>query len=247
MSERTERVLQGRNHVLERIAQGAPIDEVFSILCTTSEAVMPGVLCSVLLLDSDHRLRHGCAPSLPKAYTDAIDGLKAGPGQGSCGTAAHTGERVIVEDVLEHSYWERFRGLARAAELRACWSEPIRSSKGEVLGTFAMYYRTPRTPDDFDLEFIKRAAYIAGIAIERARTEDELARYREHLEELVERRTQEVRMLRGLLPICAWCKRIRDDDGGWADLGRYLAKHGGAEVTHGICPDCAAGLHPPRM
>jgi GAF domain-containing protein len=247
MSERTERILEARNHVLERIAQGADLDEVLEILCTSSETVMPGVLCSVLLLDDDGRLRHGCAPSLPKGYVDAIDGLTAGPGQGSCGTAAFTGERVIVEDVLEHPFWERYRGLARAAEVRACWSEPIRSSKRVVLGTFAMYYRTPRAPDDFELEFIKRAAYIAGIAIERTRTEAELARYREHLEELVERRSAEVRMLRGLLPICAWCKRIRDDDGGWADLGRYLQKHGGAEVTHGICPDCAAGLHPPRL
>ena len=247
MSERTERILESRNHVLERIAQGAPLDEVLTILCKSSEALMPGVLCSVLLLDDAGRLHHGCAPSLPPAYCGAIDGLTIGPGQGSCGTAAFTNERVIVEDVMEHPFWERYRGLARAAEVRACWSEPIRSRKGTVLGTFAMYYRTPRAPDDFDLEFIKGAAHIGGIAIERAVTEDELARYREHLEELVEQRTAEVRMLRGLLPICAWCKRIRDDDGGWADLGRYLQKHGGGDVTHGICPDCAAGLHPPRL
>jgi len=243
MSERTERILEARNHVLERIARGAPLEEILTILVTSSEQLMPGTLCSVLLLDPEtHRLRHGAAPSLPETYLRAIDGLEAGPGQGSCGTAAHTGERVIVEDVTTHPYWAEYRGLARAADLRACWSEPIRSSKGTVLGTFAMYYREPRAPDPLDLDFMTTTAHIAGVAIERRNAEEELERYRFHLEELVHHRTAELRALRGLLPICAWCKRIRDDDGNWADLATYVAKKSEAKITHGICPDCAAGV-----
>jgi GAF domain-containing protein len=242
MGDRIERVLEARNRVLERIAQGAPIEEVFEILTTTSEQLFPGMLCSILVLDGTGHLHHGAAPSLNPAYTAAVDGLAIGPNQGSCGTAAYLGERVIVEDVLEHPYWATGHELARLADIRACWSEPIRSAKGAVLGTFAMYYRMPRAPEAFELDFMKRSAHIAGIAIERRRAESELENYREHLEELVVQRTEEVRVLRGMLPLCAWCKRIRDDDGSWTDLGSYLSHHSGATVTHGICPECSVGL-----
>jgi len=49
----------------------------------------------------------------------------------------------------------------------------------------------------------------------------------------------EVHQLSGLLPICAWCKRIRDDDGNWQQIETYITVHSEADFTHGICPDCA--------
>ena len=51
-----------------------------------------------------------------------------------------------------------------------------------------------------------------------------------------------VRQLQGLLPMCAWCKKIRDDQGTYQTLERYLTDHSEARITHGICPDCAARL-----
>lgn len=163
-----EQIMRGHNRILERLAAGAPLDQVLSILAETAEEARPEMLCSVLLLDDDKKhLRHGAAPSLPAFYNEAIDGMEIGPSAGSCGTAAYTGKRVIIEDVMTHPFWKDFRELAQRAGLGACWSEPIISSTGETLGTFAMYYREPRGPDDSDLEFIQSAAYLAGIAIER--------------------------------------------------------------------------------
>ncbi len=52
----------------------------------------------------------------------------------------------------------------------------------------------------------------------------------------------EVRDLQSLLPICAWCKRIREGNGAWESVEQYIAKNGGHSVTHGICPDCAAAV-----
>jgi len=49
----------------------------------------------------------------------------------------------------------------------------------------------------------------------------------------------EVKQLSGLLPICAWCKRIRDDEGDWQQIETYITIHSEADFTHGICPDCA--------
>jgi hypothetical protein len=54
----------------------------------------------------------------------------------------------------------------------------------------------------------------------------------------------EVKQLSGLLPICAWCKRIRDDDGEWESIETYITDHSGADFTHGICPECAQRVHP---
>ena len=180
---RAEEQLRGRNKVFERLATGASLDEVLAVLVATIEEARPELLCSVLLLDADKaRLRHGAASRLPEFYNQAIDGLEIGPGVGSCGTAAYSGERVIVEDVMSHPYWAAFRELARKADLRACWSEPIFSSVDEILGTFAIYYREPRRPDQSDLEFISSAAHLAGIAIERKGAESELRAAKEQAE-----------------------------------------------------------------
>ncbi|MHC4416594.1 MAG: sensor histidine kinase [Planctomycetota bacterium] len=178
--ERAKEVQQGRGRVLERVATGASLAEALALLVKTIEEAKPELICSVLLLDRERkRLRHGAGPSLPDFYNDAVDGLEIGPAVGSCGTCAYTGERVIVEDVMTHPYWTEFRDLARRAGLRACWSHPIVSSTGAILGTFAMYYREPRGPDPSDLELITFAAYLAGIAIERTQTEEAL-RENEH-------------------------------------------------------------------
>jgi GAF domain-containing protein len=251
------RILESRNHVLERIACGAALPEVLEILTRSCEELLPPVLCSVLLFErATATLHHGAAPSLPEPYCRAIDGMTVGPAKGSCGTAAYTGQRVLVEDILTHPYWADYHELANAAGVRACWSEPILSSRREVLGTFAMYYRTPRAPAPRDLEFIETSAHIAGVAIERASAEAELERYRHRLEDMVHQRTAElerineelraaledVKTLSGMLPICAWCRRVRDDHGYWAELEAYVAQRSDAHFSHGICPDCAGGM-----
>jgi GAF domain-containing protein len=125
---------------------------------------------SILMLSDDGtRLLDGAAPSLPAAYRRAIDGLGIGPATGSCGTAAHRNERVIVTDIESDPLWEAFRDIARPHGLAACWSEPIRTSDGELVGTFAMYYGEPREPTAVELELIAAAAERAGRIIEQAR------------------------------------------------------------------------------
>ena len=259
--ERARRILEDRNRVLERIASGASLGDVLALLCETCEAADPGVLCSVLLLDGDAgTLHHAAGASLPESWCKMVDGMKIGPNLGSCGAAAHSGERVIAHDVRSDHNWAPYCELAVRAGLRACWSEPIRSSKGKVLGTFAMYYRKPRSPSAQHLEFMATSAHIAGVAIEKHAAEAELERYKNELESLVAARTaaleaanqelrrvlSEIKVLSGMLPICAACKRVRDDSGYWAQIESYIAAHSQAEFTHGICPECAARLYPSR-
>jgi signal transduction histidine kinase len=126
------------------------------------------------LLVDGNRLRHGGAPSLPKAYTDAIDGGVIGPCAGSCGTAAYRGQQVIVEDIATDPLWADYRDAALLHSLRACWSTPVFSSEGKVIATFAMYYREPGCPSLRHQQIFEQITVLAGIAIARKRAEEAL-------------------------------------------------------------------------
>jgi PAS domain S-box-containing protein len=175
--------------VLGMIRTQSPLPKILEVLCRQIEKQDPGLLCSVLLLDSDGTtLRHGAAPSLPAEYTKTINGVKIGPCAGSCGTAVYRKQAVIVGDIATDPLWASFRQLALPYGLRACWSTPITSPDGGILGTFAIYYREPRTPDVEHLHLITHATHLAGIAIEHDRARSELraaeARYRTLVERL---------------------------------------------------------------
>ncbi|RZM23620.1 MAG: GAF domain-containing protein, partial [Sphingomonas sp.] len=134
-----------------------------------------GVIGSILLLDADGaHLRHGAGPSLPAAYNDAIDGIAVGPAIGSCGSAVFHKEPVYVADIATDPLWTDFRDLALEHGLGACWSIPITSPQGQILGTFAMYYREPRQPNDPDLEIVDFVVRTVGLVIARARAENSL-------------------------------------------------------------------------
>jgi len=153
------------------IAANAPLGEVLTSLVLLMEAQTPGMLCSVLLLSADgNHIEHGAAPNLAPDYVNAVNGAEIGPRHGSCGTAMYRGKPVIVTDIFSDPLWEDYRELAESSGLRACWSTPILSAKGKVLGSFAMYYREPRKPTGDEARLTSVATYIAGLAIEHRAT-----------------------------------------------------------------------------
>lgn len=168
-----QRLMAEHRALLEQIARQAPLTEVLDGMARCIEDLVPQeLLVSVLLADPDGlHLRHGAAPSLPEFYNEAIDGIATGEGVGSCGTAAHRREPVIVTDIATHPFWDDFRHLAEQAGLGACWSTPILARDGSLLGTFAMYHRTPRVPQDTDLALIRVFTGTAALAIERHHSE----------------------------------------------------------------------------
>ena len=172
---RSQAALAGEKRLLEMIAKGDSLTTILDALCRLVEELASGSLSSILLLDANgNRLRHGAAPSLPAAYSEAVDGIAIGPCVGSCGTAAYRGEPVVVHDIAADPLWAEFRDLALAHRLRACWSTPIRSADGTVLGTFAIYYREPRSPAAQEHSLIEQVTHIASIAIEREQAEEVL-------------------------------------------------------------------------
>lgn len=184
---RARRLKDAEHHVLESIATGAELGGILERLVLAIEDYSPPTLGSILLLDADGvHVRHGAAPSLPAAYTQAIDGQAIGPSAGSCGTATFERRPVYVEDIETDPLWADYRDLARAHGLRACWSTPIFSNEGRVLGSFALYYREPRAPTAEDLALIQRATHLAGIAIEHIQLEDQLRALSAHVESVRE-------------------------------------------------------------
>src|SRR5438034_801239 len=166
--KRRQALLAGENKVLEMVAKGDSLADILESLCLLVEEQSPDVLASILLMDPNGKqLRHGGAPNLPKAYTEAIDGAFIGPSVGSCGTAAYRAEQVIVSDIATDPLWTDFRELALAHSLHACWSTPIISSEGKVIGTFAMYYRKAHSPSAREQDTIRHITHLAGVAIER--------------------------------------------------------------------------------
>ncbi|MGI5499772.1 GAF domain-containing protein [Lentzea sp. CA-135723] len=167
-----QRLMADHRALLVQIARRAPLADVLDGMIRCIEDLAPEELvASVLLAAPDGTLRHGAAPSLPAFYNEAIDGIATGEGIGSCGTAAHRREPVITEDITTDPLWTDFRHLAERADLRACWSTPILAGDGGLLGTFAMYHRTPRAPQDPDRALIQVFADTAALAIERHHAE----------------------------------------------------------------------------
>src|SRR5256885_15809695 len=143
--EKEEPFYAGQTRVLEMVAANAPLPEILTNLVLLMEAQAEGMLCSILVLTADGlRVRHGAAPSLPEAYVAAVNGARIGPRHGSCGTAMYLKRPVVVTDVLTDPLWADYRHLAEICGLRACWSTPIFSPEGDVLGSFAMYRQEQR-------------------------------------------------------------------------------------------------------
>jgi GAF domain-containing protein len=149
------------------IAADAPLSVILSKLVLMIEGQAPDMVASILLLSDDgNHVRHAVAPSLPESYVKVIDGSPIGPKHGSCGTAMFRGTPVNVSDILTDPLWDDYRQYAAPIGLRACWSTPIMSSKGKVLGSFAMYYREPRSPDGEEQHLTQIATKLAAEAIE---------------------------------------------------------------------------------
>ena len=170
--QQLQKLVDCERTLLEQLARNTPLQSIMDAYTLGYEGVFDGVKCSILLMDEDGlHVRNGSAPSLPVEYSQAIDGAPIGPKAGSCGTAAYTRQDTLVSHIATDPRWEDYKHLALAYGLQACWSIPIFSTRGVVLGTFANYYCTPRRPGANELQAIKRSAYLMGIAIEHKQAE----------------------------------------------------------------------------
>lgn len=162
-----------RSGILELIVGNAPLTNVLTEIVLGIETLNPTMLCTVVLIENS-KIKIGAAPSLPKIYNDSIEGVTIGPEAGSCGTAAYTGKRVVVEDIGTSPLWKNYKDIALSVGLSSCWSEPIRSHTNEVIGTFAIYHHEVASPTEFDIFIITETADLVSIAIEKSIVSEKL-------------------------------------------------------------------------
>ncbi|MDB4837421.1 diguanylate cyclase [Marinomonas sp.] len=182
-----EERLRARSNMLEMVAKSSALKDILNTIVKQIQQESPQSICSILLFDKEKgSLQLGAAPDLPSAYNNAIDGVKIGAQVGSCGAAAYLQQRVIVADITSHENWVPFAQLASESGLAACWSDPIMSSEGELLGTFAIYKRFPSNPTEKDFDLINFASRLASIAIESFKAKEELEKraYQDFLTDL---------------------------------------------------------------
>lgn len=183
-SQFLETITNTHSEVLEMILNGSALPPILDHIVRRIEKLsLNGALCSILLTnEAGTLLEQGSSPNLPEEYTRLITPVKIGSEIGSCGRAAALKEPVIMEDIVEHPNWVCVRPVIIEHGLRACWSVPVFSSGREVVGTLAVYNRTPRRPTADELRWAESAARLVGVAIERCRSE---VRIREQLQELL--------------------------------------------------------------
>ncbi|RWX74899.1 GGDEF and EAL domain-containing protein [Neorhizobium lilium] len=160
-------MIEVQNSILKMVAQGDDLDATLSKLCCELEILLPGTRASILTLDTNGLLHPLVAPSLPRDYSAALDGIAIGPAAGSCGTAAYLRRVVVVDDIESDPRWSASKHLAQAAGLKACFSSPIFGSRGQVLATFALYFEEPRGPTAFEQSVVEGCLPLCMIAFER--------------------------------------------------------------------------------
>ena len=177
--ERANALLAGEKRLLEMVATGCALPTVLEALCTLVEETATNCHCGVYLIDQKAQVfQTSAAPSLPASFNGPLVGLPVNPATGPCGMAACLKTQVIAADVSTDPLWQAssFRPFALAHGLRSCWSTPIFSGAGPVLGTFAIYQREPAAPTPLQQDLIGQVTHLASIAIERAQSEAALKR-----------------------------------------------------------------------
>ncbi len=163
-------LLEAQIDVLEMLAAGRPLAEVFARITVLCEGLLEGFWASLLVLSDDRSVvTEVIAPSMAKEYGEALIGLMIADNVGTCGTACYRGVPVYTEDILRDPNWAAFRSIAAPYDLRSCWSMPYFNADESVHGTFALYSRQPRLPSEFESRCLALGARLAELAIERER------------------------------------------------------------------------------
>ncbi|WP_163559544.1 EAL domain-containing protein [Halomonas sp. NO4] len=171
----TQRHLRAQQRVQTMVARDQPLAATLEAICRLVEAQAPGALSSIMLSNREGQcLDEVYSVSLPESYLAAVQGVPIAPNVGACGSAAYLRDFVICEDIAHDHRWRGFHAITAEHGLRACWSYPVLGSSGQLLGTFATYYRQTAVPSQDDRRRIIEAADLVSLAVERERNREAL-------------------------------------------------------------------------
>jgi GAF domain-containing protein len=149
-----------------------------------------------------------------------------------CAHAILRNEPLIVRDATKDQRFADNALVTGKPHIRFYAGIPLTNPEGLALGTLCVIDRQPRRLSAEQWKALQALSRQVIALLEFRRVSNHLAEALDH-----------VKTLQGLLPICAWCKRIRDDEGYWNQVEAYFHKQTGADFTHGICPQCLEKAH----
>jgi len=149
-----------------------------------------------------------------------------------CAHAILQNEPLIIRDATKDRRFADSALVTGEPHIRFYAGIPLINPEGLALGTLCVVDHQPRRLSAAQQKALQALARQVMVLLE-------LRRVSTHLADALD----QVKTLQGLLPICAWCKRIRDDEGYWDQVEAYFHKYTGADFTHGICPQCLEKAH----
>jgi len=162
--------------IMNALADEIQITDIADRLCRRVEEIAPDVVSSLLHIDDGGLVHPLGGPSLPEDYSRALEGVAIGPDVGSCGSAAFYGKPVLAIDIDTDPRWQTYKTRPLEVGLRACWSTPIKSKDGRVIGTFAFYFRECRPPSRWHQRIVDACVHLGALAIERKEARAQIAR-----------------------------------------------------------------------
>ncbi|MBD9467529.1 EAL domain-containing protein [Pseudoxanthomonas sp. PXM01] len=160
------------NKVLDALVHEWNVADVMTLICREVEHIAPELTVSIITVDSEGLMHALASPSLPEAWARKINGLPIGPRAGVSGVAAWRGRAVLVKDIASDPLCANTRHLTTPLGLRACWTHPIKSSSGRVLGTLSFYYRENRGPEELHERLADTCLHLCSLTLEREQTNE---------------------------------------------------------------------------
>jgi diguanylate cyclase (GGDEF)-like protein/PAS domain S-box-containing protein len=177
--KRGEYLERDRGRILEQVAQDEPLAGILQRIAEALEHQRPE-LRACLLLAKNGRLVGGACPSLPAEFFTDIDSLPVADGNGFFGSEAMSGALAMVTDTATDPGWEKLQDLCRKHRIHSCWSVPILSATGGLLGTLSLLGSTPRAATDADRQLLESVCRLAAVAIEHRQLTDKLSHQAQH-------------------------------------------------------------------
>ena len=159
-------LLEAQQEIHQLIAQQAPLDQVLDAIAHWLGLQLPGAVVAFMRFDPARcSLSLLSSPRFSADFTAQLQDVPVGLAQASFGTAAYLRRQVITADIQTDSRWANWRSAALTEGLRACWSHPVITTQGELLGTFGTYYRQPTTPSERSKRRLRQASALIALAV----------------------------------------------------------------------------------
>ncbi len=166
--EESNQLIKVQRDILEIVVMGDDYQFALDSLCRVAEGIVDSAVASIMVYNLDKTgLSVRAAPNLNEQARLALNSLVPGENAGSCGTAVFTGTPQFVKDTNRDKRWQNLQAFVNEFNVHACWSMPIVDNDNQVTGSFALSSFSKRAPNQFQINLLRTASYLASLVLRR--------------------------------------------------------------------------------